>query len=100
MFGWTYETLSDTDDFRYSIAEIDGTGVAGLMDSASFLPPEVPSHWAVYFAVPDVDAAESRAVALGGTVLHSARDTPWGRMCDLLDSTGAALKLMRPAPNG
>ncbi len=93
VFGWTMEPTSDTDDFRYFTGMIDGERVAGMMDSAAFLPPEVPSHWAVYFSVADIDAALAKAVELGGSVVRPAEDTPFGRIADLLDPTGAMLKL-------
>ncbi len=47
-----------------------------MMGSAGFLPAEVPSHWAAYFNVADVDAAVGSAVALGGTIRRPAEDTP------------------------
>ena len=93
VFGWELEVMSDTDEFRYSTAKVDGETVAGLMDAASFLPEQVPSHWAVYFSVADADEAVAKVVALGGTVLRPAEDTPFGRIADLIDSTGAPLKL-------
>lgn len=44
LFGWEIEHTSDTDEFRYFQGLVDGQAVAGLMDSASHLPAEVPSH--------------------------------------------------------
>jgi predicted enzyme related to lactoylglutathione lyase len=93
LFGWTYDVTSDTDDFRYLTAKVGGEQVAGLMDSAGFLPEDVPSHWAVYFTVADVDAAADVAREHGGTVLMAPQDTPFGRIADLLDPTGAPFKL-------
>jgi predicted enzyme related to lactoylglutathione lyase len=93
VFGWNIHRTSDTDEFRYFEGQVDGQTVAGLMDSASFLPAEVPSHWAVYFSVSDADAAVANAVKLGATVLRAAEDTPFGRMADLRDATGAGFKL-------
>ena len=90
---WEYEVTSDTPDFRYLTAKVGGAQVAGLMDSAAFLPAEVPSHWAVYFGVEDADEAETRVVEAGGTVLISAQDTPFGRIADVLDPTGVPFKL-------
>ena len=97
-FGWQIDPMSDTDEFRYSNAQIDGQPVAGLMDSSSFLPAEVPSHWAVYFSVADVDAAVAKAVALGGAVLRPAENTPFGRIADVSDPTGAPFKLHTALP--
>jgi uncharacterized protein len=91
--AWDYEVTGDSDDFRYLTAQVDGRPVAGLMDSARFLPDAVPSHWAVYLGVDDVDAAQALAEQHGGTVLMGATDTPFGRIADLVDPTGAPIKL-------
>ncbi|MEP7024210.1 MAG: VOC family protein [Actinomycetota bacterium] len=93
VFGWGIQKTSDTDEFRYYEGQIDGQTVAGLMDSHSFLPPSVPSHWAVYFSVADADAAVAQSVKLGGKVLRDAEDTPFGRIADLADATGANYKI-------
>jgi hypothetical protein len=103
VFGWTLNAMSDTDEFRYSTAAVDGEDVAGLMDSSSFLPAEVPSHWAVYFSVADTDDAVAQVAALGGAVVRPPEDTPFGRLADVVDPTGAAFKLhssklANPAP--
>jgi uncharacterized protein len=100
VFGWDIKPMEDTDEFRYSTAEINGETVAGLMDSASFLPPEVPSHWAVYFSVVSADDAITTLTSLGGTVIRPAEDTPYGRMADVADPTGAAFKLHQATPAG
>lgn len=96
VFGWTATPVGDDDTFRYSTGDIDGNPVAGMMDASSFLPAEVPSHWVVYFSVPDVDAATSQVGELGGTVIRPGQDTPFGRMADVLDPTGVPFKLHGP----
>jgi predicted enzyme related to lactoylglutathione lyase len=93
VFGWTYDVTSDTEGFRYLTAKVGDDQVAGLLDAAPFLPPEVPSHWAVYFNVADVDAAVATAVAAGASVQMAPEDTPFGRMARLTDSTGASFHL-------
>jgi len=93
LFGWQMEKTSDNDEFRYYQGQIDGETVAGLMDSASFLPAEVPSHWAVYFSVVDADEAAAKAKALGGAVVSEPQDTPFGRVADLADPTGVPFKI-------
>lgn len=93
VFGWQLEPTSDTDDFRYSTGQIDGQPVAGLMDSSKFLPPEVPSMWTVYFSVPDIDRAAEKVTAGGGRVLRPPEDTPFGRIGEFADPTGALFKL-------
>lgn len=93
VFGWHLEPIADTDEFRYATGQVDGHDVAGMMDSSSFLPAEVPSHWAVYFSVADADVALVKVEELGGAVVRSAEDTPFGRIADVSDPTGAMFKL-------
>jgi len=95
VFGWTTEVMSDTPEFRYTVAVNDGENLAGIMDASGFLPAEVPSHWGVYFGVPDADAAVATIVQLGGGVLMPANDTPYGRLAAVTDPTGAAFRLMQ-----
>lgn len=96
VFGWSIEKTADTDDFRYYQGQIDGETVAGLMDAANTLPAEMPSHWAVYFAVADVDAAVARGLQGGASLVRAAQDTPFGRIAEVADPTGAAFTLHGP----
>lgn len=94
VFGWRREVMSDTDDFRYSVALApDGDQVAGVMD-APWLPEGVPSHWGVYFAVADTDASAATVTRLGGTVHEGPQDTPYGRLATVTDPMGARFKLI------
>lgn len=93
VFGWHTEPMSDTDEFRYTQMLVDGTGYAGVMDAAAFLPEGAPSTWQIYIGVEDVDAALRQAGELGGTVLEAAEDTPYGRLARIGDPTGASIKL-------
>jgi predicted enzyme related to lactoylglutathione lyase len=68
------------------------------MDASGFLPEGVPAHWSVYFGVADADAALAKIVALGGSVVVPAEDTPYGRLATATDSTGAMFKLIQELP--
>lgn len=98
VFGLEVSVVSDTDDFRYAVLRhpSGGPDLAGLMDSASFLPPEVPAHWAIYWHADDVDATAATAERLGGTVVQAPESTPYGRLAGLTDPTGALFKLRTP----
>jgi predicted enzyme related to lactoylglutathione lyase len=98
VFGWEFEVAGDTDEFRYSIAKVDGESVAGLMDSTSFLPAEVPSHWKAYFSVESADDAVAKVQELGGSVTQAAADTPYGRIAMVADPTGAQFSLHQELP--
>jgi predicted enzyme related to lactoylglutathione lyase len=96
VFGWDAQVMSDTPELRYTVQQDGEAQRAGIMDAAAFLPEGVPSHWAVYFAVADTDAAQALTAELGGSVVMPADDTPYGRIAAATDSTGAAFRLMGP----
>lgn len=93
-FGWEPSTMSDTEEFRYSTLGEGDDARAGVMDASAFLPEGVPSHWAIYFDVANVDESVAKALELGAQVVQEAEDTPFGRMVSLTDPTGAAFKLI------
>lgn len=93
VFGWKTEQMPEGAPFRYAVLDVgDGEG-AGIMDAAGFLPEGVPSHWAIYFAVPSVDKALAQAAELGGATVTPGEDTPYGRLATATDSNGAMFKL-------
>lgn len=96
VFGWQTRVESDTDSFRYTTAMLDGEQIAGVMDAASFLAPDDPGGWQLYFQVADVDATLALIESLGGTVVETAEDSPYGRLAKVTDPTGAAFKIMAP----
>jgi predicted enzyme related to lactoylglutathione lyase len=93
VFGWNYLTVSDTPEFRYSVVEIEGQQVAGIMDAAGFLPPGVDGAWSLYWEVADADATCRKAAELGATVVTEAEDTPYGTLAQVADPAGAQFKL-------
>lgn len=92
VFGWRLETVSDTDEFRYSTASFDGKALVGLMDGG-FLPDGVPSNWSFFLGADDVDKTVQLVLDHGGSVLRGAEDTPYGRLAAVADCTGAAFNL-------
>ena len=95
VFGWDAHTASDTAELRYTtLGEGEGQE-AGIMDASAFLPDGVPDHWRVYFAVADADATVAKAVELGATVIMPVTDTPYGRLAQLTDPTGAMFCLQQ-----
>jgi len=94
VFEWDAHTVSDTAEFRYTTLGDGDAAQAGIMDAAAFLADGVPSHWSVYFAVASTDDALAQTVELGGSVLMPAQDTPYGRLAQAADCSGAPFKLM------
>ena len=94
VFKWDTHVVSDTPDFRYTtLGEGDGQ-LAGIMDASAFLPDGVPAHWSIYFGVDDADAALAKILDLGGAIVRPAEDTPYGRLAQAADPTGALFKLV------
>jgi uncharacterized protein len=54
-------------------------------------------HWVPYFQVTDVDATVAKAVAAGASVLHEAKDSPYGRFAKLRDLEGAEFSVIAPS---
>lgn len=95
VFGWNLQTVSDTDEFRYSVFRSGDTELAGIMDASSFLPEGCPSEWSIYWRA-DVDDTVGRVKALGGSVVMEPQDTPYGRLAIVADPAGAQFKLRQP----
>jgi predicted enzyme related to lactoylglutathione lyase len=55
-----------------------------------------PSHWLLYFAVADIDAAVATAVGNGGRVVTGDMTSPFGRMAELADPAGARFLVIQP----
>ena len=94
-FGWDAHAVSDTDEFRYTTLGAGDGQRAGVMDATTFLPPDVPAHWSVYFHVTDTDATVKTATKLGGKVVAPPEDTPYGRVATITDPNGAVFKLVQ-----
>jgi predicted enzyme related to lactoylglutathione lyase len=96
VFNWDTHVAGDTPEFRYTTLGEGESQLAGIMDASAFLPEGVPAHWSIYFAVEDADAALAKIVELGGTITQPAEDTPYGRLAQVADPTGALFKLIQP----
>jgi hypothetical protein len=94
VFGWDAHVASDTSDLRYTTQGEGESGLAGIMDAGAFLPEGVPATWSIYFLVEDADAALARIGELGGSVVHPAEDTPYGRLATAADPTGVQFRLL------
>jgi len=88
LFGWKLEEVP-MGDFAYTLIYAGEKQIGGLMP----LPKEaqgVPSHWASYVSVDDVDKTAVATTEAGGKVIMPPRDIPdIGRFAVLQDPTGA-----------
>ncbi len=98
--GWTYETLP-MPDFSYTVARSGDAVVGGIMDKAATGKPDMPSHWAAYIHVDDVDDAVAKVAGAGGTVLEACFDVEGvGRIAIVADPDGAVIGLITPPAAG
>ena len=99
VFGFHVDPLAmagpDYGTFRLRHEQAPLGGMGGMMNS----PEGTPSHWLVYFAVADTDAALAAATEAGGTVTVPAKDTPFGRLGGVRDPYGADLVVLQPPPD-
>jgi uncharacterized protein len=95
VFG--YAVQENGDPVEYREFQIDGRSVAGCMQMNEMFPPEMPTHWMVYFAVSDTDAAAAKCTELGGTVSVPPFDIPIGRFSVLNDPHGAVFSVIKLA---
>ncbi len=54
-----------------------------------------PASWSIYFGADDADTTLARIVDLGGSIVMPAEDTPFGRLAQAADPTGARLQARR-----
>ena len=93
VFGWTVSEMEGFDNYKFW--NVDGRTVGGLVQMTDeMFPPEVPSNWAVCFAVSDTDRAIAKATELGATNLVPAMDIPVGRFAVMMDPQGAAFEII------
>lgn len=100
LFGWEAATLDLGDQSSYTEWKLGGVPVAGMVEMGPEWPPEVPSHWMVYFAVQDCEQAAARVGELGGSVAVPCTDIPPGRFSVVSDPDGAVFSVIRLAVGG
>jgi predicted enzyme related to lactoylglutathione lyase len=98
VFGFHVDPLAmagpDYGTFRLRHEQAPLGGMGGMMGS----PEGTPSHWLVYVAVADTDAALAAAEQAGGAVVMPAKDTAFGRIGGVRDPYGAELVLIAVPP--
>ena len=100
VFGMTTAPWEGAGDREYTVWQVDGQMVGGLltMDDENF-PPEMPSNWAIYFVVADADATAAKAGELGGATMVEPFDAPGvGRIAILGDPHHAVFGVISGEP--
>jgi uncharacterized protein len=98
VFGWDF-TKSENDDSGYLHIK-NGDKFIGGIPPAQALPPNMPSHWMLYFLVTDADASTQKVRELGGNVFMGPMTIEKvGRMSIVTDPQGASFALFKPLPH-
>jgi predicted enzyme related to lactoylglutathione lyase len=96
VFGWTAETSPMGEGQPdYTTFKVGDEGIVGGLEMMPMVPAEVPSYWMVYFNVPDVDAAFTKAIELGATEMVAPSPMPGGRFAIVNDPQGAMFGLLK-----
>lgn len=96
LLGWKHKALP-MEGFQYSMFEIGGRDVAGMMAAREGTPP----FWLHYFLVQNTDQTCEKAVGLGARLVAPPSDVPnMGRMAVLADPAGAVFALWAPVTAG
>jgi predicted enzyme related to lactoylglutathione lyase len=91
LFGLTAHKVEDQEYFIMGRGEEMLFGIMQMDAQWGEMPP----HWMIYFAVYDAEAALERALAVGGSVMVPAFDTPHGRVAVIADPFGAAFSIIQ-----
>jgi predicted enzyme related to lactoylglutathione lyase len=72
--------------------------IGGMMNKPPAMA-QVPPYWAIYFRVPDINAAAERVKANGGTILNGPMEVPGGDwILTGMDPQGASFSLHAKKP--
>lgn len=94
VLGW--ELAVDEKPPNYITASVKGHLNCGIFDMDKInLPAEIPSRWAVYFNVANLDDSLALVNRLGGTTLMEPVDIEPGRFATIKDPQGAVVTLMQ-----
>jgi predicted enzyme related to lactoylglutathione lyase len=95
LIGWDPQS-SGMPGMDYTLLKNNGKDAGGMMMMPADVPAMVPSHWAAYIAVDDVDAVAAKVESLGGKIIVPPTDIPnVGRFCTLADPTGATISVLK-----
>jgi predicted enzyme related to lactoylglutathione lyase len=99
LFGWRPSEAMDMGDMgKYQMFNRGERMMGGMMNKPKEMA-QAPPHWAIYFRVPDINAATARIKAAGGTVLNGPMEVPGGDwIVNAMDPQGATFALHAKKP--
>jgi predicted enzyme related to lactoylglutathione lyase len=94
VFGWQPSEAMDMGEMgKYQMFNRGPRMIGGMMNKPKEMA-QVPPFWAIYFRVPDINAAAERIKANGGQILNGPMEVPGGdQILNAMDPQGAAFSL-------
>jgi predicted enzyme related to lactoylglutathione lyase len=97
VFGWE-PAVVHMSGHDYTVLNLDGKAIGGLMTMTDQWPEGIPSHWMAYFVVADADSSALRAQELGGTVAVGPTDVAGaGRIVMISDPSETMFSIITPS---
>jgi predicted enzyme related to lactoylglutathione lyase len=99
LFGWEPSQAMDMGPMgTYQMFNRGPRMIGGMMNKPKEMA-QAPPHWAIYFRVPDINAAAERVKANGGKILNGPMEVPGGDwILNAMDPQGAAFSLHAKKP--
>lgn len=98
LVGWQAARIPHEAGFEYTLFQVEGENVAGMMPLGKPHWGDVPSHWMSYIAVKDIAQVHKAVGNAGGKVM--VPPTPamgYGTFIVAADPSGAVVSFMQPA---
>lgn len=94
LFGWQPTEAMDMGEMgKYQMFNRGPRMIGGMMNKPKEMA-DAPPFWAIYFRVPDINAAAQRIKANGGQILNGPMEVPGGDwILNAMDPQGAAFAL-------
>jgi uncharacterized protein len=99
LFGWQPSEAMDMGEMgKYQMFNRGDRMIGGMMNKSSEMA-QVPPYWAIYFRVPEINAAAERVTANGGTIANGPMEVPGGDwILNAMDPQGASFSLHARKP--
>ena len=99
VFDWDFVDMPMPEG-TYSVIEVKGEKVGGMMEFPKETPPGMPPHWGPYVTVNSVEESIQKVLTLGGEVMVEPRDIPdVGRFAVIKDRRGAPITIIAYLPS-
>lgn len=94
LTGWEFADMK-MGDVDYKMIKNDGKDAGGMMRMEGENFANVPSHWLLYFAVADCEAAAAKVAATGGSVIVPPTEIQVGAFSVFQDPQGAVFAVIQ-----